>query len=454
MSIDQDVRPWDVMLEIIERNDGDQLKAYLDSLPGHEIARALARLDEDDRSRMLVTLEPKDAADLVEQLPEEQAVDIIEELEPQEAAAIVNEMESDEQADLLAELDDDEADAILEEMEPEEAEDARRLMRYESDVAGGLMLSELVAYAPASSVKDVRKNLRDNLDEFGDWDIRHIYAVGAAEKLIGRVGWRELFLSPNHVTLSELIDDDTPIARDQTPLQDLEHEFERRSTPELAVVDDRDRLVGVLHRSQVEEALSDRAEDEYRAAQGIVGGEEFRTMPTHERLFRRLVWLTVTLVLNGISVTVIAINQGIIDKVIALTVFLPLIGNLSGSSGNQAVAVSMRELALGLVKPEEVWLVCRKEATVGLVNGLILGTLIGTGAWLWQQNAYLSFVVGLAFVLNGVVAVTLGGSIPLLLRRMGKDPAVGSGPILATLTDACGFFLVLSLATAFAEKLV
>jgi magnesium transporter len=134
--------------------------------------------------------------------------------------------------------------------------------------------------------------------------------------------------------------------------------------------------------------------------------------------------------------------------VIALAVFLPIISDMSGCSGNQAVAVSMRELSLNIIKPFEVFRVWWQEVTVGLINGSVLGILVGLAAWLWKGNLYLGLVVGGALALNTVMAVSLGGSIPLILKRLGMDPALASSPILTTITDMFGFFLVLSFATA------
>jgi magnesium transporter len=158
--------------------------------------------------------------------------------------------------------------------------------------------------------------------------------------------------------------------------------------------------------------------------------------------------------LNVIAASVIAFYQDTLAQVIALAVFLPIISDMSGCSGNQAVAVSMRELAMGLVRPNEVFRVWIKEILVGAINGLALGTLIATVAWLWKGNPYLGLVVGAAMALNTMIAVSIGGTIPLVMKRMKMDPALASGPILTTVTDMCGFFLILSMAAALLPKLI
>jgi magnesium transporter len=145
--------------------------------------------------------------------------------------------------------------------------------------------------------------------------------------------------------------------------------------------------------------------------------------------------------------------QETLSAVIALAVFLPIISDMSGCSGNQAVAVSMRELSLGLVRAEELWRVWCKEISVGLVNGTALGLLIGGVGWIWKGNPYLGFVVGFALCVNTMVAVSIGGVLPLVMKRLKIDPAIASGPLLTTVTDMCGFFLVLGTATLWLKQL-
>ncbi|NNK33873.1 MAG: magnesium transporter, partial [Xanthomonadales bacterium] len=169
---------------------------------------------------------------------------------------------------------------------------------------------------------------------------------------------------------------------------------------------------------------------------------------------RRLSWLSANIGLNIIAASVIAVYEDTLSAVIALAVFLPIVSDMSGCSGNQAVAVSMRELTLGAAEPRDVARVWGKEVSVGLINGSVLGLLLGLAAWAWKGNPLLGMVVGAALALNTVLAVSIGGTVPLLLKRFGVDPAVASGPLLTTITDMCGFFLVLSLASMVLPSLI
>jgi len=176
-------------------------------------------------------------------------------------------------------------------------------------------------------------------------------------------------------------------------------------------------------------------------------------MPLLVRSGRRLSFLSLNIFLNIAAASVIVLYQDTLAAMIALAVFLPIISDMSGCSGNQAVAVSIRELALGLVRPREFVRVLVKESSLGVMNGIALGLILGVVAVLWKKNLYLGLVVGAALGLNTLVAVTLGGLLPLVLKRLRVDPALVSGPLLTTVTDMCGFFFTLYFATALLSRL-
>ena len=170
-------------------------------------------------------------------------------------------------------------------------------------------------------------------------------------------------------------------------------------------------------------------------------------MPLLRRSGRRLSWLSINIILNMVAASVIALYQDTLAAAISLAVFLPIVSDMSGCSGNQAVAVSLRELSLGLVRTKELLRVLLKEASLGVINGIALGTLLGSVAFLWKGNWALGLVVGSALALNTIVAVSLGGLLPLVLKRFKMDPALVASPVLTTVTDMCGFFFVLSFAS-------
>jgi magnesium transporter len=439
--------PWLILAEAVESGQPEAVQERLAEFGPMETALAVSRLSEDQRTALLTLISPAGAADMLSELPAEQAADLISALQADQAAAIVDLLPPDEQADLLADVGSDEAEAIMEAMPEADALQARRLLEYPMDTAGGLMTTDYLAFLDSATVGEVIEDLRRHRDRYSDFEVQYAYIHNPAGGLAGVLRMRDLLLAPPERPVAHLMIVKPLRVRVDTPLEDLIQIYEEHTYLGIPVVDGTGRLVGVVRRSAVKEAEGQRQKSLYLKISGIVGGEEFRSMPLLLRSFRRLSWLAPNIVLNLVAASIIALYQDTLQAAIALAVFLPIISDMSGCSGNQAVAVSIRELALGLIRPNEFLRVFIKEIGLGLMNGSILGLLLGSVAYLWKGNVVLGLVVGVALALNTVLSVLLGGAVPLALRRMGVDPALASGPVLTTVTDLCGFFFVLSFAT-------
>jgi magnesium transporter len=297
-------------------------------------------------------------------------------------------MESDDQADLLQELFDEDAEAILEEMEPEEAASARKLLSYHEDIAGGMMHTEYFDFHEYQTKSEVIDELRENAEEYQEFPLKTIFVTEQKGKLTGVLEMQDLLLGRSHLKLGSISSPDFISVNHLDSLETLVDIFDTYDLFGVPVVDDNQNLVGILLSRDVMEEEAEVVARGHLESQGIVGGEELRTMPVFLRAKRRLSWLSVNIVLNILAASVIAYHQDVLTSVIALAVFLPIISDMSGCSGNQAVAVNMRELAIGVVAPREVLRVWWQEASVGLINGLVLGLLIGLAAILWKGNFY------------------------------------------------------------------
>ena len=452
--IDSQTRPWLMMAKLAERGDAEALEQYVDQLSTSDQALALSRLDARQTPQVLETLPPDEAAELLSHLSETQAAQAISMLKATSAAAIVHELPSNERADVLGDLDEEHAEAILDELPSDEANATRELTTYDDDEAGGMMVCELLRFDDRQTVAEVIEQLADEHERHDDMDVRYGYVCDSNGRLVGVLPMQNLLFVKRFSAITEVMIADPLSIRDTTSLEELIEFFETHEFLGVPVVDDNGTLLGVVRRTAVDYEAVRAAESDYLKSQGIVGGEELRTMPLWLRSRRRLSWLSINIVLNVGAAGVIAMYQETLQSVIALAVFLPIISDMSGCSGNQAVAVSMRELSLGLVRPGDVFRVWRQELFVGLINGTALALLVALVAFLFNGNPYLGLVVGLALFVNTLIAVSIGGTVPLLLKRLGFDPAVASGPLLTTVTDMCGFFLVLGLATAMLSRLV
>lgn len=452
--MDKKTPPWETISELITADNSTALTDFINALSPSETARSISRLTEEEQLRLLGMLSPGDAADVIEDISEVQAADLVEDMPSEQAAAIMEELSSDHLVDVLGEMDNVASEAILAKMDKEDAKEARMFLEYAPDCAGGLMISEFLVYKTDDTIQDVLTDLQENRSEYSDYHVQYFYVVDEEEKLAGVLRIHDLLFPSHDTTLSKIMLTSPLNVSDKASLVELQGFFEEHHLFGIPVVDDAKRLVGVVLPDAVEEAVNKRKTKTFLRLSGIIGGEEFRTMPLLSRSGRRLSWLSMNIVLNIIAASVIALYQDTLAAAITLAVFLPMVSDMSGCSGNQAVAVSMRELSLGLVRPKELIWVLAKEAKVGIINGIVLGSILCGVAYIWQGNPWLGIVVGSALAANTLVSVTLGGILPLILKRFKLDPALVSGPLLTTVTDMCGFFFVLSFASLVLPKLI
>jgi magnesium transporter len=437
----------------METGDIQAARQELSALRPGDAALLLRALPGPAQKSLLLSLSPETAADILEELPDDMAASAVMGMSPQAAAPIVQEMQSDEEADLLQDVSREHAEQILETVDRDDARAARELLAYDEDSAGGLMQGEFIAFPEGMLAKEVVQQLRRNAAEYSDYPASYLYSVDEHGTLRGVISLRALLLCEADTRIDEIMSRDMVTAPASMPGQEVVKLFRRYHFLAIPVVDDRKKLLGVVTQDDVLRFAEEDADEEMLRFTGIVGGDEFRDMKLAPRAWRRLSWLTVNILLNIVAASVIAIYQDTVRTIIALAVFLPIISDMSGCSGNQAVAVSIRELSLDRITPRSFLWVFRKELLVGLANGFVLGSIVAAIAWWWQGNVALGLVVGVALWINTLVAVSIGGLTPLLLRHLGQDPAIASGPILTTLTDVCGFLIVLGLAARYVEFL-
>lgn len=444
----------DALDAAIEARQGDKALEALKTLDWEDQRRAISRLSRDEADTLVEILGIEQSAKLLSHLTEAQAVEIIESLPAGAAAAILVELPSEESSNLLRELHLKDAEEIISSIKDrEDREELRKRLEYSDGCAGSLMRGSPVTFRHKSTVGEVLQDLGEHAEDYSDRDVQYLYVIDEKEILIGVLRLRDLVLSLRHIIVSELMIPKPITVIDTMPLDELSDLFQRKKYFGLPVVDSAGRILGVVPRDAVEHETAEEQAGMFLQASGIVNGEELRSMPIRDRCIKRLSWLGPNIVLNIAAASIIAANEATLQEVIALAVFLPIVSDMSGCSGNQAVAVSIRELTLGILRPGDYLRVVVKEGAVGVINGLVLGLVLGTIATLWKGNIYLGLTVFIALALNTILSVLLGGLVPLFLKRMKVDPALASGPILTTCTDMCGFLLVLSIASSMLSKL-
>ncbi|MFT7160144.1 MAG: magnesium transporter [Bacteroidia bacterium] len=280
---------------------------YLNELSSEDISAVVSHLDVSERNKLLTLVKPEYAADMMDDIPWVQALDILEELNAKEAAAIINEMRSDEQVDFLAEMDKEDASAIMEEMEEEEVENVKKLIQYDSECAGGLMITEFLAFDESKTVGAVVKSLSENSEKYKDFNLQYIY-VTAHDKFVGVLQTRGLLLSKENVPLSKIVLRDALTVNDTDTIEELISFFDKYDFYGVPVINNMRDLVGVVLRKDIREVEAEKANVEHLETQGIVGGEELRTMSVWLRARRMFSWLSVNILLN-IMAAIVAFYQ-------------------------------------------------------------------------------------------------------------------------------------------------
>jgi magnesium transporter len=430
---------------LLHADDAGHLLELVRSLVPGDIARLVTRLDRHEQSQLLTQLPVEDAAQVLAELTPAQAAPLLTTLAADRAAALVERFPSNDQADLLAELGDD-ARPIIAALSVETASRVQRLSQHAPDTAGGLMVAEFLSFPADATVGDVIDNLRSHAAEYSRLHAQYAYITDADQRLIGVLRLRDLLLLEHHESVRQAMTAEPQRVRAETSLDQLLRFFDRHPFFAVPVVDAADQLLGVVLRVDVEEATAERADRRMLLMTGVLDGEESRTMPWMSRVARRAPWLLVSLLLSLGAASVIGWYEETVAGAIALAVFLPVVSGMGGNSGNQALAVSIRELSLGLIQPHEFRWVILKESSVGFVNGALLGLSVAALCYAWQSNLRLSAVVGAAIAMNTLFAACLGGIVPLMLKQCRLDPALASGPVLSAITDLCGFLFALVLA--------
>lgn len=440
--------------KLVSEENVKQLSESLESLDASERIYAFSHMDREEGVKLVQMLSSEEAARLLGEMPEDIAAGVLDRSKLKTAASILEQLPSDDQTDLIRRLDVKRQESLLGFMGTDQAKQARHLLSFPENTAGGLMITEYLNYHEEMTVADVLDDMRANAIRYSDFDVQYAYITGNEGQLSGVLRFRDLLFARKDAVIGDMMIRNPASIRVTARVSELPAFFEEHGFLAAPVVDGRNRLIGVVQREAVREAMAKAAAHSFLQSYGIVGGEELRSMPLKIRSRRRLAWLSINIFLNLIAASVIAFYQDTLAQVIALAIFLPVISDMSGCSGNQAVAVSIRELSLGVIKPRDYLRVFWKESAVGLINGAALGLMIGVIAALWQQNLMLGIVVGAALAINTLVAVCFGGVVPLLIKRMKQDPALVSGPLLTTITDMCGFFFVLGIASMVLDYLV
>jgi magnesium transporter len=418
LAIGLDLHPSD-LADLFENLPGELGVQLMSALPSDLASEALAEMEDgEDRGDLLAALTPERGAALLVELPDDDAADLIGDLEPGEQRRILDVLPAEEAVDLLG------------------------LLSYEEDSAGGLMTTELVAVQASLTAADAIEQVRVQGREVDDFYV--VFVVDAEGRLLGTLRLDDLITADPASGVHDLVEEPIATVGPETDQEEVGRLISRYNLATIPVVNDGGLLMGRITFDDVIDAIeAEQTEDILRLA-GLGDEEDLRHSWT-QAVRARLPWLALNLVTASLAASVILVFEDVIDRVITLAFLAPIIAAMGGSSGTQALAITIRRITVEGSRDAAGWVV--GEILVGLVNGAVLGGGIALLALALDGDPRLGLVVLLAMWGNQVVAGFAGAFVPATLHRMGVDPSVASSVFVHTLTDLCGFFLLLGLAS-------
>lgn len=407
-----------------------------------DLADVLSALDEQDRLTVVQALPPELSGQaLVEMSQSDHAEDTLAALAPERAAEIVEELEDDDAADILGDLPVADQERILSTLE--HRADVKRLLRYDQRTAGGRMTTHVVTVRDTATVGEALEEIRRQAETVSEF--YQVFVVDPQRRLAGVLPFKDLVVSRPDRRVREFMAPADVSVRPEADQEEVAHLLARYNLPSLPVVDEVGHLLGRITFDDVIDVVEDESTEDLLRFGGV-SAREALAAGWQEAVRRRLPWLYLNLLTAFLAGGVVYVFQGTVQRTVALAVWMPIIAGMGGNAGTQALAVTVRRLALGLIPTHLFVRVVGKEVLVGIVNGLAIGVVVGLVSLVMGEPSRLGLVVFLAMTGNLLVAGFAGGFIPVVLERYRIDPAIASSIFVTTFTDVCGFLLLLGLA--------
>jgi magnesium transporter len=406
-----------------------------------EILRALAPAER--RAFTDVLLAHARAGEVLADLPEPQVEEILAQVSNERIASLVSRLAPNKAADLLRLLFEDRVVAILKLLDENTAATLDRLMTYGPETAGGMMTTRFLALHRHTRVGEAIARIRSEPEAEM---VFYLYVVDDVLRLEGVVSLRQLVLARHDQELREIMNTKLVRVRLDTPRAAVADVISRYNLLAVPVVDAGDILCGIVTVDDAIDAITDETTREMYRLAGLDTEDRIGTSP-RESVRRRLPWMVVNLATAILASCVVSFFEASIAQVVALATFMPIVAGMGGNGATQALTVIIRGIALGEIDFSSARRAILKEMTVGVAIGVVTGLLMSGIALLWKGNAMLGLVIGLAMIINLCVAGLAGATVPLVLKRLKLDPALGSGVIVTTFTDCCGFLSFLGLGT-------
>ena len=422
----------------------DHVRDLLAGMHASEIADFLESLPGKPREKIWSLIDPEREGDILTHLQDAVRSEHLEHMQPQEVAAATKDLETDDVADIIQDLPEDVKDSVLLSMDEQNRLRLASVLSYSEDTAGGLMNTDVISVRADVSLDVVTRYLRrmENIPERTD----NLMVVDRENQYLGVLSVIDILVGDSEESVGELMIEEAGISTDLSA-NEVAKIFEQRDWISAAVVNDEGMLLGRITVDDVVDVIQDEAEQTVRSMAGL--GDDDMFAPVLVSTKRRAVWLGINLATAFLGAWVIGRFEDTIQQLVALAVLMPVVAGMGGVAGSQTLTIAIRGIALGQLSKINARALMLKEAAVGVLNGLVWACVVSVIVILWFGDVFLGLIIGLAMIVNLIVAAFAGAVIPMGLKRYGVDPAIAGGVLLTTVTDVVGFMTFLGLASIF-----
>ena len=444
MEIKENKENLKIILDDSSNLSVNQIRRLLNDMSSSEIAHALESSPPKQRSIIFSLLETEEEGDVLFELGEEIQQDLISNISNEELSEAVKELELDEIVDILQNLPEERMKTILSNMSKVDRQRIEMGLTFPENTAGGLLNTDVISVRPNNSIKEVLSYLRDQKELPESTD--KIFVVNNDNNYLGELPISKIITTDPVMNVREIMETDIPAIDVNLEDKDVATIFERNNLISSAVIDHKGQLIGRITFDDVVDVIREDADQNLL---GMAGVAEDTFAPPGRAAKSRVFWLAMNLVTAFIAASTINIFQDVIDKIVYLAVLMPIVASMGGVAATQTLTIVLRGLTLEQINTSNIKWLFKRELAVSIINGIVLSTLVAISTYLWFQDYTLAVLIASALVINLISSVIAGILVPLILRKLNQDPAIGGSVVVTTVTDVMGFFSFLGLATIY-----
>ncbi|MDK3650630.1 magnesium transporter [Staphylococcus pseudintermedius] len=438
--------------DFIAKGDIDGFREEFLTLHSYEQSEYFEISDDDVRQKMYRFLSPEEVSEFFENLEidEEDYEALFETMNATYASQVLEQMSYDNAVDILNQLSKKKIASLLMLMNREEAKEIKALLHYDEDTAGGIMTTEYISLTINTPVHEALMRVKDQAPDAET--IYVIFVVDEDKKLVGVISLRDLIIAENDAYIEDIMSErviSANVADDQEDVAQTMRDYDFIAMP---VVDYQNHLLGIITIDDIVDVMDEEASEDYSRLAGVSDIDS-----TDDTIFqtalKRLPWLLILTVLGMITASILGSFEETLEKVALLAAFIPIISGMSGNSGTQSLAVSVRNISTGDIKEKSKIKLALRESGSGFLTGITCAVSLSLIIMLLYGQPYLALIVGTSLTIAMTVGTTIGSVIPLVINRLGIDPAVASGPFITTINDIVSMLIYFGLATTFMSYL-